>query len=281
MYPTSRLSPTYRRILWLTSGRGEHTLARLDAKLIKLKRQITFGSEAAIIVPPDPHFFRYLIQSHESHVSNALQRICKAGSTVLDIGANIGYFVACAADIVGKRGTVIGFEPESQNFKYLDINCQALRSYGFKCRAYQYAISSEIGNASLNIHKYSTYHSIGKSCQFDKVGNCQIVETITLDEWTEINGVEHIHCLKVDTEGHEKDVLTGARELFSKGAIDNSILECRSDELSAFIDEFAKEFNLHQLVWDGQKWHQSALSSFDYKTECLLSKETISPQSLL
>jgi len=281
MYPYYFLSRVYRVILNLTRGRGEHTLAKVDAALFPKKRNIPIGSKASLSVPPDPHFFRYLLQSHEIHIKNAIIKLCKPGDVVLDIGANIGYFVACAADCVGKSGIVLGFEPEPQNFKNLEDNCILLDSLGFQCKPYKYAISSGNGIATLNIHRNSTYHTIDKEATLDRIEDQQSVSTITLDEWSEHNNISHIDFLKIDTEGHEKDVLLGANKLFGKGAIDYTILECRTDRLSSFIDNFAKEFNLHQLVWNGQSWLPTSLSSLDYKTECLLSCKPISPDFLL
>lgn len=271
------LIPLYTNLLRVSKGRGAHTLARWDSKLFMGERTIAISNRTQISIPSDPHFFGYLTKSHENHVSDALKLLCEEGDTVIDIGANIGYFTAYAADIVGYKGKVFCFEPEAQNFKYLDDNCHLLGKQGFACKASCLAISSASGTATLNIHRHSTYHTLNANHQLDNVEDQKIVHTISLDEWTEANSISHIHFLKIDTEGHEKDVLLGCRELFDREAIDYVLLECRSEHLSRFIDDFAQEFSLCQLVWDGEKWHQATLSEFDYKTECLLSKKIISP----
>jgi len=41
------------------------------------------------------------------------------GDTVLDIGANIGYFSLIFSKIVGNNGRVYAFEPDPNNFKIL------------------------------------------------------------------------------------------------------------------------------------------------------------------
>lgn len=46
------------------------------------------------------------------------------------------------------------------------------------------------------------------------------VDVITLDEFTNMSGVEHINFLKLDTQGSELDILNGAKNLLSKGKID-------------------------------------------------------------
>ncbi|NEP01920.1 MAG: FkbM family methyltransferase [Symploca sp. SIO2E9] len=283
MYPDKFLLPLYRNILHLSLGRGEQTLAKIDALIFNLQRKtvIHCNKNISILLPPDPHFFRYLIKSHEQHVSNAISNLAKDGDVVVDVGANIGYFSAYAAAAVGKFGQVFCLEPEAKNFEYLKANCDLIQRSGFNCSAFQLAASSVSGQATLNIHRYSTYHAIeDEQHNLDKVENKQLIKTVTLDEWSQSQALTNISLLKIDTEGHEPKVLEGARQLFEARAIDFVILECRSDYLANFIDEFCKEFSLNQLVWDGQDWHQTTLQSLAYKTECLLSKEPISPTLL-
>jgi FkbM family methyltransferase len=283
MYPAQLLVPIYLNLLRLTSGRGEHTIAKIDALLFKSNRKITINYENNIFIflPPEPHFFRYLSKSHEQHVSKAIIKLVKNGDVVVDIGANLGYFSAYAAARVGKQGQVLCFEPEAKNFEYLKLNCELMQKSGFKCLAYQLAASSNNGKARLNIHRYSTYHAIEDEFHhLDRVETTQIINTVTLDEWTEAQGLKNISFLKIDTEGHESKVLEGSRKLFERKAVDFVILECRSEQLASFIDNFSREFNLHQLVWDGNKWHQTNLQSLSYKTECLLSLQPILPSLL-
>ncbi|MEH2424106.1 MAG: FkbM family methyltransferase [Nostoc sp.] len=283
MYPYKALIPLYQTILNLTKGRGEYTLAKLDVFLFRSNRKIkiSYNSDFYISLPPDAHFFRYLTKSHEQHISNAISKLVKNGDTVVDIGANIGYFSAYAASAVGKKGKIFCLEPEAKNFEYLKANCDVIKNHGFNCLAYNVAASSVNGEAVLSIHQYSTYHAIEDEFHhLDKVENKQIVSTVTLDQWTQEQGIQRISLLKIDTEGHEQKVLEGAIELFSVGAVDFVILECRSNEIGDFIDKFSQKFSLHQLTWDGHKWHQSKAGSLKFKTECLLSKLLVTPNAL-
>ena len=45
------------------------------------------------------------------------RRLVKPGQTVLDVGANIGYFTALAAKLVTKTGRVISIEPNPTAFE--------------------------------------------------------------------------------------------------------------------------------------------------------------------
>ena len=71
MYPEKLLIPLYRNLLRLSSGRGAHTLAKVDASLFNFQREVYINSDGrvSILLPPNPHFLGYLLKAHEPHVS--------------------------------------------------------------------------------------------------------------------------------------------------------------------------------------------------------------------
>lgn len=60
-----------------------------------------------------------LSRIHEANTTRIFQRVVKEGNTVVDLGANIGYFTLLAARLAGKDGHVYAFEPEPRNYSYL------------------------------------------------------------------------------------------------------------------------------------------------------------------
>ena len=50
---------------------------------------------------------------------NILKQNIYQGNTVLDIGANIGYYTLIMSKLVGSTGKVYAFEPEPKNFEIL------------------------------------------------------------------------------------------------------------------------------------------------------------------
>lgn len=71
------------------------------------------------------------------------------GDTVLDIGANIGWFTLVAAKYVGPTGTVHSFEPRPITFSMLarTIAQNGLRSF---VHPWEYALSEETGELFIN-----------------------------------------------------------------------------------------------------------------------------------
>ena len=48
---------------------------------------------------------------YEPSTSNVACEVIKPGMTVVDVGANVGYFTLLFASLVGSRGQVYAFEP--------------------------------------------------------------------------------------------------------------------------------------------------------------------------
>lgn len=56
--------------------------------------------------------------------------IVKRGDTVIDVGANVGYFTMLFSDLVGKNGEVHAFEPVPATFQQLSQNIRRYPGYG-------------------------------------------------------------------------------------------------------------------------------------------------------
>lgn len=56
---------------------------------------------------------------YEPHIVNVFNEYAKLGSTVLDVGANIGFFTMLAASLVGAGGRVIAVEPLDKNLQLI------------------------------------------------------------------------------------------------------------------------------------------------------------------
>lgn len=72
------------------------------------------------------HFDLFLYKKREPNCTNYLMHsgVLKEGDVVLDIGANIGYYVLIESRLVGKTGKVYAVEPVRGNFELLEKNVQ-------------------------------------------------------------------------------------------------------------------------------------------------------------
>ena len=135
------------------------------------------------------------------------------GMTVVDVGANVGYYTLLAARLVGDAGKVFAFEPSPENFVLLERNVKA---NGYEnVILIPKAVSNESGTAELLIdHASSGGHKLSRAATgADSVE----VETVSLDEYFANRG-EQIDVLKIDAEGAEMAILQGMRDVLSRSS---------------------------------------------------------------
>jgi FkbM family methyltransferase len=59
---------------------------------------------------------------YEPHVAAVFRRCLRPGMTVIDVGANVGYFSMLAASLVGAAGSVTAVEPNPDNVRLLEAS---------------------------------------------------------------------------------------------------------------------------------------------------------------
>src|SRR5580658_3980804 len=74
-----------------------------------------------------------------------LKEYIKPGMTVVDVGANIGFYSVLFSNMVGQTGQVHCFEPEEKNFKHLVANTAKLKNV----TANNAAVSDKSGKIKL------------------------------------------------------------------------------------------------------------------------------------
>jgi FkbM family methyltransferase len=151
-------------------------------------------------------------------VSEAITRLLDPGDVAVDAGANIGYMSAIMSDRVGPRGRVMSFEPNPMIHQLL---CENSKQWNVLAEIFNRALSANKGLATLYIpDNFETNQGIA-SLEV-KNGNGFEVETVSLDDC--INGTS-IGLLKIDVEGHELSVLSGATRLLQQHEIRDIIFE--------------------------------------------------------
>ena len=83
----------------------------------------------------------YIHHAHEPVSTEYLKTTLKPGMTVLDIGANIGYFALMEAKIIGDSGRVYAIEPVKESLSNLKRNI-ALNGFS-NIKVYRFAIGDK------------------------------------------------------------------------------------------------------------------------------------------
>jgi len=131
------------------------------------------------------------------------------GDTVLDIGANIGYYTLIFAKLVGEHGKVFAFEPDPTNFALLKKNVE-MNGYSNVILVPK-AVSNENKKAKLflceqNQGMHRVYNSVFCNESID-------IEFLKLDDYFQD---EKISFIKIDIEGAEYNAIQGMLNLLHR-----------------------------------------------------------------
>src|SRR5689334_5897732 len=127
----------------------DDALARIGSRLLPPpngETEISLPDGQRLVIPPQYPLFRGLAtRVFERDVLAYVSRVLKAGMTVVDLGANIGYYTLLASRLVGPSGVVYAFEPDPLMFEYLTGN--VARNRCGNVIAVDVAVTDRIGRA--------------------------------------------------------------------------------------------------------------------------------------
>src|SRR5262245_6068802 len=148
-----------------------------------------------------------LRRHYEPHVVRAMQPFLPPGTTMVDIGANIGYHTLVAASRVGETGRVIAFEPILENCRLLR---RSVAANGFAhVVVHQLAVADINGPVGFVMDDSNGAIEPGDA----SAGQCQ-VQAVRLDSF--LAGEPRLHVVKMDIEGAEGRALRGMRALLAR-----------------------------------------------------------------
>lgn len=148
---------------------------------------------------------------YEPYTAELFRMAVKPGATVLDVGAQFGYFSLLAAKQAGPTGRVFAFEPAPSNFRLL---CRNVRENGYSeiISPMQKGVDAARQVATLNLFEGSDSHgmyhppsaSIKTTVQF---------ECVAIDDFAKDMSVD---VIKMDIEGNEFRALKGMGRTIAK-----------------------------------------------------------------
>jgi FkbM family methyltransferase len=158
----------------------------------------------------------------EPFESKVFARLCQPGDTVLDLGANIGWYSMLAAKIVGDTGCVFAFEPDADNIRLLEMNASVLDSFGVV-----YITQSAVGETVGEVLFHKSDTNLGDHRLFSDGSSREThaVSVTTLDVFFSDEQRNLPDIVKSDTQGSEAKIFQGAKKLFSNGWRPVMILE--------------------------------------------------------
>lgn len=193
-------------------------MAIFPIRIIKGEQQLNIALDLDGKYPNENLVINHLTHGniYEPDVSNFLVRVLRESDTVIDVGANIGFFSVLSSTLVGDSGKVVSFEPDQSNCDRLSSNLKLNNLENViliqkpalnEVKQLNFYINSDNsgGSAVWNVGEYP-----GNTRSKANPRPVNMTST-TLDRELKKQGLRIPKLIKVDTEGAEQHVLEGAR----------------------------------------------------------------------
>lgn len=192
-----------------------------------------------------------------SHAFEAQEKLLegKKVQTIFDVGGNVGQ-TAKTYRRHFQEATVHSFEPFPDSFHELSLRC----NHDPFVKPYQIALSDQKGISEFYVNACSATNSLFPNAETGaqwcppnliKPISTINVETTTIDHFCQKHAIEHLHILKMDTQGGELKILKGAKEMLEKKMIDLIYTEV------LFVPLYSGQANFYQI--------SSYLTDFRYR----------------
>ena len=160
------------------------------------------------------------IKRNDEQEINLVKKFIKSGTDSIDVGVYRGVY---SYEMSKYSEKVHSFEPNPIIFKYINKN---LKKFIKNIHLYNFALSNQnktinlkipIRNSNSNKEIFEEYYEMGKATihnenNFENYENFEI-QTKTIDELSFDNKISFI---KIDVEGHELEVIEGAKNTIKK-----------------------------------------------------------------
>lgn len=152
---------------------------------------------------------------YEMWEATAVRRWLPRGGTMIDVGANVGFFTAVAASCVGPAGRVLAVEPDPASFRKLSAMV-AENGLGGVVTPLHCGAADSRGEQSLYVVPDEHYPNHSPSMLPDPNVRPILVPVRTLDDILDEHGVGRVDLLKIDVEGFELKVLAGTERALAQ-----------------------------------------------------------------
>jgi len=154
---------------------------------------------------------------YEPFETQHIRKFLGPGMTVVDVGANVGYYTWMAANAVGPTGKVLAVQPGPYAFERLQRVIRANQLRHVQCR--NLALSDTSGRATLYVPKQAEGNYNPSLSPYLPDMDPVDVKIARLDDVLDEAKIGGVDLMKVDVEGHELNVFKGAGKSIREGRI--------------------------------------------------------------
>ena len=164
----------------------------------------------------------------EPLITKAFRSLLRKGDTVIDCGANIGYYALQEAQAVGPTGRVHAIEPVTSNVRVLQSNIY-LNGYN-NVRVHYLAVGDGDRDDYINISTMSNMCSMVKKQGYRRYVDKLPVRVTSIDSFMDKYDVVP-DVIRMDVEGYETEIVRGMGRLLKSGGPLRLFMEVHFDIL--------------------------------------------------
>lgn len=185
----------------------------------------------------------------------------RPGMTVVDVGANLGYFTVLCARLVGPQGRVIAIEPDPYNYALLERNVARNQLANVT------TVNAALGAAPGKVMLFRSASNFGdhRVCASAEARTAVEVPLESLDALLARLAIGEIDMAKIDVQGFEAQVVAGMQQTLGQRQIEHLLMEYWPDGIRRAGDD--PEALLARLAAAGFAFHtvedQGALERVD------------------
>lgn len=187
----------------------------------------------------------------EMWLTQFLARRVKPGMTVVDVGANFGYFTLLLGDLVGEAGHVVAVEPNPDVAPLLQESV-LLNGHRTRTHVVPHALGASAGRGWLYAPDGEPKNATLVGTEAIPGGKTVEVSTLTFDEVA--LPYAKVDLVKIDAEGGEQGIVAGMKQVIARDrpAIILEFNAARYLEPRRFLDELLATYGTaHELSLDG------------------------------
>lgn len=188
--------------------------------------------------------------THEKAETALIRRIVAKGDSIIDVGANIGWYTSLISRIVGPSGKVVALEPVPRTFEALTRTLE-LNSSSDNVILLQILCTEQKGFHT--ILEFPDLHP-GLSSEQPIANSRYIahkVRAMGLDDIIAECRLKRVQLIKLDIEGGELSALLSASQSLRSGMVESILLEVNNERAMAFGYRFADCLDYLQNIRDG------------------------------
>ncbi len=211
----------------------------------------------------------FLFGTFQKHITRSSLISIPHDATILDIGGNFGVMALQFAQM-SPAGRVFSFEPTHYAVTKFRQNCALNPTLGERITLMQ-SFVSDCASEDASLKAFSSWKVDGAAGEKHPVHrgsqkSTQGIGAITLDSFCHRTGIDRVDFIKIDTDGHEYQVLNGARKcigafkpqiIFEVGGY---VMEEQGIEFSSYLDFFD---SLGYKLFDAKTTRRILAHNFD------------------